>query len=205
MGSHEKKTFYDPKKLTKRVQQRALDYFVKVNQSAPEDLIFIDEVGAVLNLTPAYGRAPQGHRAYADKPTAQGERISTIGALSQEGLGPAMCFEGTLNGLVFLHYVEHLLLPQLQAGKVVILDNAAAHYCEEAIELIEQTGAKVLYLPPYCPELNPIEYGWSKLKSFLKTKAARTKDPLYDALSEALNIITPHDSQAYFRHCGLCP
>jgi transposase len=158
-------------------------------------------------MTPAYGRAPQGERAYAEKPTTKGERISTIGALSLAGLLPALCFEGTLNGLVFLHYVEYFLLPHLQAGKVVILDldNAAAHKCEEAVEIIEQTGAKVLFLPPYCPELNPIEYGWSKIKNFLKKKATRTKDQLSDAFSEALNIITPQDSQAYFKHCGLCP
>jgi transposase len=158
-----------------------------------------------VNLRLSYGRAPQGERAYAEKPTAKGERISTIGALSMAGLLPAMCFEGTLNGLVFLHYVDHFLRPHLQAGKVVILDNAAAHKCEEAREIIEQTGAKVLFLPPYCPELNPIEYGWSKIKNFLKKKAVRTKDQLYDALSAALNIITPQDSQAYFRHCELCP
>jgi transposase len=200
-----KKTFYDPKKHTDRVKQRILDYFIEVNQDPAEDLIFLDETGAVLNMTPSYGRAPQGERAYGEKPTTQGERISTIGALSMTGLLPAMCFEGTLNGLVFLHYVEHFLLPHLQAGKVVILDNAAAHKCAEAIERIEQTGAKVLFLPPYCPELNPIEYGWSKIKNFLKKKAARTKDQLYDALSEALNVITSQDSQAYFKHCGLCP
>jgi transposase len=156
-------------------------------------------------MTPAYGRAPQGERAHAEKPTAKGERISTIGALSMAGLLPAMGFEGTLNGLVFLHYVEHFLLPHRRAGKVVILDNAAAHRCEEAIEKIEQTGAKMLFLPPYCPELNPIEYGWSKVKNFLKKKATRTKDQLYDALSEALNMITPQDSHVYFKHCGLCP
>jgi transposase len=158
-----------------------------------------------LNMTRAYGRAPQGERAYAEKPTAQGERISTISALSMTGLLPTMCFEGTLNGLVFVHYVEHFLLPHLNPGKVVILDNASPHKCEEAMELIEQTGAKVVFLPPYCPELNPIEYGWSKIKNYLKKKVARTKDQLYDAISEALNIITPHDSYAYFRHCGICP
>ena len=176
-----------------------------MNQHPVEDLLFLDETGAVLNMAPAYGRAPQGQRAYGEKPTAKGERISTIGGLSRAGVLPAMCFEGTLNGRVFLHYVEHFLLPHLQPGKVVILDNAAAHKCEEAVEIIEQTGAKVLFLPPYCPELNPIEYGWSKIKNFLKKKAARTKDQLYDALSEALQMITPQDSQAYFKHCGLCP
>jgi transposase len=200
-----KKTFYDPKKHTDRVKQRILDYFIEVNQDPAEDLIFLDETGAVLKMTPSYGRAPQGERAYGEKPTTQGERISTIGALSMTGLLPAMCFEGTLNGLVFLHYVDHFLLPHLQAGKVVILDNAAAHKYVEAIKRIEQTGAKVLFLPPYCPELNPIEVGWSKIKNFLKKKAARTKDQLYDALSEALNIITSQDSQAYFKHWGLCP
>ncbi|QBQ56182.1 transposase [Nitrosococcus wardiae] len=187
------------------MKQRWLEYWVEVSLCSPEDFIVLEETGAVLNLTPAYGRAPQGQRAYGKKPTTQGERISTIGALSRDGVLPAMCFEGTLNGPVFLYDVEHFLWPHLHEGKVVILDNAAAHRDEEAIERIEQTGAKVVFLPPYPPELNPIEYAWSKLKHVLKKKAARTKEPLYHALSEALTLISPQDCQAYFKHCRLCP
>ncbi|QBQ54560.1 transposase [Nitrosococcus wardiae] len=139
------------------MKQRWLEYWVEVSLCSPEDFIVLEETGAVLNLTPAYGRAPQGQRAYGKKPTTQGERISTIGALSRDGVLPAMCFEGTLNGPVFLYDVEHFLWPHLHEGKVVILDNAAAHRDEEAIEPIEQTGARVVSLPPYPPELNPIE------------------------------------------------
>jgi transposase len=86
----------------------------------------------------------------------------------------------------------------------MILDNAAAHQDEEALELIEQTGTTVLFLPPYCPELNPIEYSWSKIKNFLRKQAARTKEHLYQAIGEALKIITIQDVQAYFKHCSLC-
>ena len=134
-----------------------VEYQTEVTHHKSEELIFIDETGAVLNMTPRYARSPEGERAYAPKPTAKGSRISTIGALTTTGFSSAFCFEGTLNGDVFLYYVEHFLLPHLTPGKVVILDNAAAHQDEEALELIEQTGATVLFLPPYCPELNPIE------------------------------------------------
>jgi transposase len=181
-----------------------VEYRTEVTQHKSEELIFIDETGAVLNLTPSYARSPEGERTYAPKPTAKGSRISTIGALTTTGFSSAFCFEGTLNGDVFLYYVEHFLLPHLTPGKVVILDNAAAHQDEEALELIEQTGATVLFLPPYCPELNPIEYSWSKIKNFLRKHAARTKEHLYQALSEALKIITIQDIQAYFKHCDLC-
>jgi transposase len=167
--------------------------------------VFLDEVGAVLNLSLGYGRSPCGERAYGEKPTTQGERISTIGALSMAGRLPALCFEGTLDGSVFLYYVEQFLLPSLCPGKLVILDNAAAHKYEHALEKIEQTGAKVLFLPPYCPELNPIEYAWSKVKNFLKKKAIRDKECLYRAIGQALQMLLPHDCQAYFKHCGLCP
>jgi len=152
----------------------------------------------------AYGRAPLGDRVYDSKPTAKGDRISTIGALSIKEMMASMCFEGTLDSHVFTYYIQHFLLPYLAEGKVVIIDNCSAHKTEEVIELIESTGAKVLFLPPYCPEMNPIEYCWAKIKNFLKKQKARTKDALYKTIAEALKIITKQDIQGYFSHCGFC-
>jgi len=132
----------------------------------------------------------------------KGDRISTIGALSIFGIQAPFCFEGTLDGPLFLYYIQHFLLPYLAPGKVVVMDNASAHKTDEIIELIESTGAKILFLPPYCPEMNPIEYCWSKIKNFLKKKKPQTKKLLYETITDALKIITAKDIQGYFNHCG---
>src|SRR5438270_12288168 len=119
-------------------------------------------MGAAMNLKARYGRRPTGERVYGAKPTGPGERISTVGALGLGGLASAMCFEGTLAGEVFLQFLDEVLVPGLKPGQVVILDNAKAHKVEGVPERIEGAGARVLYLPPYSPDLNPIEMAWSK-------------------------------------------
>lgn len=161
-------------------------------------------MGATLNLTPTYGRSVKGTRACGEKPTSPGTRLSTIGALTVNAILTAMCFEGTLNGQVFLFFLEHFLCPVLQPGQIVILDNAKAHGVEEVRELIESKGARLLYLPPYSPDLNPIELAWSKVKYYLRKTRARTVDALYQALSQALTTITPENATAFFEHVGVC-
>ena len=131
-------------------------------------------MGAAVNLTPLYGRSPTGERVYGAKPTGPGKRISTVGALGLGGLTSAMCFEGTLTGAVFLQFLDEFLVPGLKPGQIVILDNAKAHKVEGVRERIEGAGARVLYLPPYSPDLNPIEMAWSKVKQFLRKAQART-------------------------------
>ncbi len=133
----------------------------------------MDEMGAAMNLTPLYGRSPTGERVYGAKPTGPGKRISTVGALGLGGLTSAMCFEGTLTGEVFLQFLDEFLVPGLKPGQIVILDNAKAHKVEGVRERIEGAGARVLYLPPYSPDLNPIEMACSKVKQFLRKAQAR--------------------------------
>lgn len=161
-------------------------------------------MGAALNLTPVYGRSRKGTRAYGEKPTSRGTRLSTLGALGSHALLTAMCFEGTLNGAVFLFFLEHFLCPLLQPGQIVIVDNAKAHQVDEARELIEDKGARLVYLPPYSPDLNPIELAWSKVKHGLRKARARTVETLYQALSQALETITADNAAAFFKHVGLC-
>jgi hypothetical protein len=111
--------------------------------------VFIDEIDATLNLTHTYGRAPTDERGYGERPSPPD---STIGALSSQGLMTALCFEGTLNGAVFLYFLEPFLCPLLKPGQYVILDNASPHNVEGVRELIEKTGASLLHLPPYSPD-----------------------------------------------------
>ena len=167
-----------------------------------ENLIFIDETGAVLNMVLPYGRSPRGERVYGEKPVSKGCRISTIGALSLSGVEAAMCFEGTLNTDVFLYFVEKFLVPVLEPRHTVVVDNASPHKSAQVAELIEATGAALVYLPPYSPELNPIENAWSKLKQHLRKTKARTKEELYHAIARGLELITGGDAAGWFRHAG---
>jgi transposase len=141
---------------------------------------------------------------YGAKPTAPRKRISTIGALGPGGLTTAMCFEGTLTGAVFLQFLDEFRVPVLKPGQIVILDNAQAHKVAGVRERIGGAGARVLYLPPYSPDFNPIEMAWSKIKQFLRTAQARTVETLYEAIAQALQTLSPTDAQVFFQHVGLC-
>jgi transposase len=111
-----------------------------------------------------------------------------------------LCFEGTWNGTVFLYFLEHFLGPLLKPGQCVILDNASPHNVEGVRELIESTGASSLYLPPYSPDYNAIEWAWSKVKAYLRKEKARTVDALYQALAQALDTISPADALHFVQH-----
>ena len=197
-----KKQLYDPEKKTQRVRRLTAEYHDNIQGVKAENLIFLDEVGAVLNMVLPYGRAPSHERVYGDRPVAKGCRISTVGAMSLSGLETAMCFEGTLNASVFLHFIKNFLVPVLKPWHVVIMDNASPHKNAEMAELISKTGASSVYLPPYSPELNPIENAWSKLKQYLRKAKARTKEALYDAITRGLELITNSDAEGWFRHAG---
>lgn len=198
----QKKVLYDPVKDTERVKNLTEKYFDVIKPEKTENLRFIDETGALMNMTLPYGRSPEGERAAGTCPVSKGQRISTIGALSCKGIDACMTFEGTLNGEIFLFYLINFLCPVLKKGEVVIIDNAKAHKVEGVRELIESRGAKPVYLPPYSPDLSPIEMCWSKVKHFLKKAEARTKDALNKAISDALNTVTEKDAEGWFEHCG---
>ena len=128
--------------------------------------------------------------------------LTTLGALSLRGLEAAMTIAAPTEGEVFTAYVEQVLCPKLKAGDTVVLDNLSAHKVGGIRQLIEGCGAQLLYLPPYSPDLNPIEQAWSKFKPFLRAAKARTTEALEQAVSEALKTITADNAVAWFRHCG---
>lgn len=139
-----------------------------------------------------------------DEATPQGhwKVLTTLGALSQCGIEAAMTVASPTDGEVFTAYVEQVLCPKLRPGDVVVLDNLSAHKVAGIRELIEGCGAHLLYLPPYSPDLNPIEQAWSKFKQFLRAAKARTAEALEQAIAEALQTITADNAAAWFRHCG---
>jgi transposase len=176
-------------------RERATDFIVS-------RLKFIDESGSNLALTRLFGRAPKGERVTEGVPQNRGENVTTLAALSVPGVGAAMTVNGAVDGDVFLAYVREVLVPTLCAGDIVVMDNLKAHKVAGVEEAIVAAGARVEYLPPYSPDLNPIEKCWSKVKTYLRRVKARTREALEEALRQALLTITEADVRAWFTHCG---
>ena len=149
-----------------------------------------------------YARSEKGERAIDSKPFKKGKQVTVLGALSLEGIKGAMTIEGSTDGVVFLTYLEQILIPCLRPGNVIIMDNLTSHKVTGVQEIIESAGARLEYLPPYSPELSPIEEAWSKFKEILRSKAARTPEMLDIAVTYAIGAITPHDAKGWFGHCG---
>lgn len=168
----------------------------------PRRLVVIDESGATTAMTRRRGRAPRGERVVGSVPDSHWKVTSVIGAVRLEGVAVASTIESAVDGPTFLAWVREALVPQLRAGDVVVMDNLAAHKVAGVKEAIEAAGASVLYLPPYSPDLSPIEPCWSKVKQFLRNAAARTAEALGAAITAALNTITRSDLLNCFRHCG---
>lgn len=166
------------------------------------DCVFLDETGVNVAMARQYARSPQGERAHTSKPINKGKNITVLGALSLDGIMASMTVEGSTDAQVFLTYVQTILVPTLHAGQVVFMDNLSSHQVDGVKEAIDSVGARLEYLPPYSPDLSPIEKCWSKFKAILRAKAARSRDVLDQAITEALAMITPQDARGWFAHCG---
>lgn len=153
-------------------------------------------------MTRTHGRSPKGQRLVEAVPRNRGRVTTILGALTLQGLVAHMTVQGGTSGEVFERFVQQKLLPVLQPGQVVVWDNLAAHKRRAVREAIEAKGCKVVFLPPYSPEFNPIEEAWSKLKALLRKTAARTVETLGAAIDEAAACLTPADAQGWFAHCG---
>jgi len=167
-----------------------------------EKLVFIDESGAKTNMTRLYGRAKNGARAVDSAPGGHWNTTTMISSVRLDGSTAPMVINGATNKEIFMVYVEKFLLPYLNKGDVVILDNLSAHKCKEIRELIESAGVELWFLPPYSPDLNPIEKMWSKVKSILRKLKARTEAELITAIAQALEHVTPQDVKGWFKSCG---
>lgn len=176
-------------------------YIEEVSQLPPDKLVFIDEAGINTSMARRYGWA-KSSRIYSRKPAQRGRNVTLIGALRRTGIIAAMTIDGSAGGDVFLTFIKEVLAPKLNPGDIVILDNVSTHKVKGVAEAIHAVGARLLYLPPYSPELNPIEECWSKLKGLLRSAAARTRATLDEAVRDALAAITGINAQGWFRHAG---
>ncbi len=180
------------------------EYWETMREVRPEDLVFIDETGVNLMMVRLYARALKGERATGDRPCKTGKNVTLIGGMSLNGIVAALTLEGGTNGDVFKYFIEQVLVPNLWIGACVVMDNASIHKADEIRELIEGAGAKLVYLPPYSPDFNPIENCWSKVKEFLRSASARTREALDQAITDALEAVTLEDIPGWFTYRCYC-
>ena len=164
--------------------------------------IFLDESGVNIAMTRLYGRAPRGERVVDSVPENWGENVTMIAALGLDGVRAAMSLEGALDGSAFEVFVTDVLVPTLREGDVVVMDNLNVHKNAEAEQAILAAGARIEFLPPYSPDLNPIEQLWSKIKALVGGAGARTLEALEQAISTAFAAVTSSDAEGWFEHCG---
>jgi transposase len=168
----------------------------------PGKLIFLDETWTTTNMVRRYGRAPCGERLVEAVPHGHWHISTYIGGLRESGMVAPCVIDGAVDGEVFLAYVEQILVAELQPGDTVIMDNLSSHKVAGVRDAIEAAGASLLYLPPYSPDLNPIEMAFAKFKSLLRAKAIRTMDELWKALGPLSDTFTKTECANYIRHAG---
>jgi transposase len=164
--------------------------------------VFLDECGVTTDLLRRYGRSPLGTRLRDHTPCSHWQTHTVVAALRLEGLGAAAVFDGPMDNPTFLAYVEQVLIPTLRPGDVVVLDNLAVHKQPEVHAAITGAGASLRFLPPYSPDLNPIELAFAKLKAFLRAARPRSFDHVCALIAAALPRFTPAECRNFLRHCG---
>ena len=198
----QKKTTHASEQDRPDVKEARDNWFARFAKVKLDRLVFLDEFGAATNMARAYARGPRGQRVVCKTPHGHWKVLSTIAALTVHGMLDYGTFDGATDTDTFLTFLREGLVPHLRPGQVVVLDNLPAHKSPKVDELVESTGARVLRLPPYSPDFNPIEMAISKIKSVLRKLARRTVDALQEAIGQAVNAITADDALAFIRHCG---
>jgi transposase len=168
----------------------------------PNKVVFIDETWAKTNMTRTYGRSILGTRLIEKTPCGRWQTTTFLGALRAEGFIAPLTIDGGINGQLFRAWVEQHLAPVLKAGDIVVMDNLSSHKVAGIREAIEAVGAELRYLPPYSPDLNPIELAFSKFKKLLRDGAERTVDKLWELCGSILDQFTESECRNYFNHCG---
>ena len=173
--------------------------FVELDQ-----FVFLDESSAKTNMTRLYGRAPLGQRCHFSTPHGHWSTTTLLSAIRCTGVieDASVVFDGATDAIVFRCYVEECLAPSLRKGDIVVMDNLSCHKVTGVREAIDSVGASIWYLPPYSPDMNPIEKMWSKIKASLRRAAARTTEGLIHSVGEALRNVDADECRAYFGSCG---
>ena len=165
----------------------------------------MDECSTNTSLSPIYGWAHRGHRAYFEAPRNWGANVTLLSSMSLEGMGFSLALEGPTTREVFEAYIEKVLAPTLREGQLVVMDNLSSHKGSRVRELIEGCSCKLMYLPPYSPDFNPIEEAFAKIKGVLRKAEARSREALVEAMGRAISAVTPTDAEGFFEHRGYRP
>jgi transposase len=169
---------------------------------APEELIFLDETSTPVTLTPLRARAPRGQRAVGRIPRGRRPHISWLATLTPAGIGESVLVEGAVDRPAFVRFVADVLAPTLRPGQVVVWDNLNVHKSTKARQAVEAAGCRVVFLPSYSPDFNPIEHAFAKAKQALRRAGPRSWEAVVAAVGDALATVTPADARAFFAEAG---
>jgi transposase len=199
-GLREKKTLY-PQERDEQARQQWQEH---VKGRNPKKLVFLDETGGWLGIRRPYGRILGGQRLTEQAPKRKHGKVSLIAAIGYQGLSNQRCLlhDESVDTNAFLSYLHQVLLPPLEPGSIVVMDNYTIHHNAEVRDLIEGANCELLYLPTYSPDFNPIEHIFAKIKAFLKRVCPQTVDDLMTAFADAIASVSPEDVQHAFNHCG---
>jgi transposase len=198
----QKKTAHATEQDRPDILKRREEWFDGQLDLDPEQLVFIDETWASTNMARRYGRAPRGERLRAGVPHGHWKTTTFVAGLSRTGMIAPWVLDGAMNGEAFTTYVTRVLVPELSPGNVVIMDNLSSHKAPAVRAAIEAAGARLMFLPPYSPDFNPIEMAFSKLKAHLRKAAERTIHGLWDAIGHIVDLYSPQECSNYFAAAG---
>ena len=194
MVCREKKTV----SASERNEEARQDWRARAETLPARRVVVIDESSTHLGMTSPYARAPRGQRAYTQQPRNYGKNMSWLAGLRLEGMSAPMLIEGAVNTAVFETFVEHVLLPTLHQGDIVVIDNLSAHQSKRVQSLLAKKRCHILFLPAYSPDVSPIENAFAKIKQCLRVAQAHTVDALIEALDRALAAVSPFDAIGFF-------
>jgi transposase len=195
----QKKSLHAQERDTEENRKRRKEFVEVIGKIDLDKLIFLDESGVSTQMTRLYARSRGGGRIHETTPDGRWKILTILGAISTRGMIATMTVEAATDREIFLAYLDEVLCPNLRPGDVVVMDNLSSHKVTGVRERIEAAGAQLLYLPPYSPDLNPIEKAWAKLKQLLRAAKARTKEALDEAIAKLLPLLTAEDAKAWFR------
>ncbi len=198
----EKKTAHASEQERPDVLKRREEWFDGQLDLDPERLVFIDETWASTNMARVRGRAPKGERLRASIPHGHWKTTTFVAGLRLTGMVAPMVLDGPINGISFQAYVDQVLVPSISPGDIVVMDNLGSHKRPNVRASIEAAGGRLLYLPPYSPDFNPIEKAFSKLKALLRKASERTVEGLWNAIGRLLPDFTPKECANFFKSAG---
>jgi len=201
----QKKTAHAAEQNRPDILKRRGDWFDAQLDLDPDRLVFIDETWASTNMARRRGRAPRGERLRAGIPYGHWKTTTFVAGLRLTGMIAPMVLDGPINRLAFQAYVEQVLVPELSPSDIVVMDNLSSHKGPAVRQAIEAAGARLLYLPPYSPDFNPIENAFAKLKALLRKAAEPTVGGLWDVIGHIIDLFTPHECANYFAAAGYEP